>query len=116
MKTHEVIWYESEDGHMFTDQDECLEHEAKLLYHESGVRFYNVDWKPVEFITKDDWTYNNTYYMVFDRAKEKETRLLVDCLYYNFGWCLVKEAFNTDGDTFILKMNKAYPVSSHLVY
>ena len=116
MLKHEIVWYESNDGKLFVDENECMEHEAKLLYIESGVRFYSHDWKPIEFIVKDDWSYNNADYIVIDRTREKENKLLVDCLYNNFGWCLVKEAFDEDDDTFILKQNCIIPISSHFVY
>ena len=116
MKTHSIEWYESDDGKIFTDEMECIEYEAKLLYNESGVRFYTIDWEPVDFITKNDWTYNNSYYIVIDRSKEKENKLLIDYLNDNYGWCLVNEAFNRNEDTFILKWDKVVPVESHLVY
>ena len=115
MKQHEIVWYESDDGKMFTDQDSCMEHEAKQLYADSGVRFYTMDWKPVPFETESDWTYNNADYVVIDRSKENKK--FVDFMYDYFGWCLLKEAFDyMKGDTFVMEWNKVKPVSSHLVY
>jgi hypothetical protein len=116
MIKHECVWYESDDGNIFTDESKCMNHEVHVLYNKSGIRFYTVNWEPVEFVVTDDWTYNHSHYMVIDRSKEKENTLLINYLYDNFGWCLVKEAFYMDGDTFVLEWNKAVPVPSHLVY
>ena len=115
MKKHEVYWYESEDGKIFTDEDECMNHEAKILYGQSGVRFYKDDWSPIEFKTDNDYAYNNADCVVIDRTNENNKRF-VDYMNDNFGWCLLKDAYDMDGDTFVLEMTKVTPVSIHLVY
>lgn len=115
MTEHTISWYESEDGEIFANEDECMNHEAKILYDQSGVRFYGPNWEKLDFKVEDDQTYNECYYMVIDRTNEKNKRF-IDYMNYIFGWCLLKEAYDMDGDNFVLEMSKAIPVSSHLVY
>ena len=115
MKEHSITWYESEDGEIFLDEMECVSHEAALLYNKSGVRFYAHDWMPIDFDTVDDYTYNACNFIVIDRKNENNKRF-VDYMYYEFGWCLLKEAYDMDGDTFAIEISEVIPVSSHLVY
>lgn len=116
MKEHNIIWYESEDGKIFLDEMDCIIHEAKLLYEKSGVRFYRHDWSEVDFIAENDYAYNECDYVVIDR-KNKNSERLVDFVNDNFGWCLLKDAYEMDGDTFSFEDGwKVVPVSSHLVY
>ena len=116
MKEHHVTWYESEDGEIFVDDLDCMCYEAMILYDQSGVRFYRHDWSEVEFKAEDDYTYNECDFVAIDR-RNKNNKRFVDYMNDNFGWCLLKEAYDDmDGDTFALKMSKVIPVSSHLVY
>ena len=116
MKKHDITWYESEDGKIFLDEEDCIDHEAKLLYENSGIRFYRHDWSKIEFVPEDDYTYNECDYVVIDR-KNKNSKRFVDFVHDNFGWCLLKDAYELPGDTFVFENGlKVVPISSHLVY
>lgn len=118
MKEHNITWYESEDGKIFNDEMDCIRHEAKLLYENSGVRFYRHDWSEIDFIVYNDYTYNICDYVVIDR-KNKNSERFVDFVNDNFGWCLLKDAYDMDGDTFSFENGwepVPIPISSHLLH
>lgn len=98
MTEHTLTWYESVDGCIFKDKTECIEHELDILYHASGVRFYQGDIYIEHINTKDNYTYNYEISDIFiNRSKEAENAAFYDFLHLNYGWCLVDEALEGTG-------------------
>lgn len=97
MITHTVSWYESEDGEIFADFDECLEHDVNVLYKNSGVKFYIGD-KLIENLTiEDDRSYNEMTDIFIDREKEEENQAFLESVHYDLGWCSVQDALEGEG-------------------
>ena len=114
MTEHTISWYESADGEIFVNENECINHEAKILYDQSGVRFYGRDWAKLDFKVENDQTYNECCYIVIDR-KNKNNKRFVDYMDYIFGWCLLKEVYDMDGESFALDFSEIVPLSSRPV-
>lgn len=97
MITHTVSWYESEDGQIFADWEDCLFHEVNVLYRKSGVRFFINDKEIEELIIEDDRSYNEMTDIFIDRTKEKENAEFLESVRYDLGWCLIGYAINGTG-------------------
>ena len=98
MKEHSIVWYESEDGKIFTDELECLAHDINVLYQKSGFKFYNgrkliKEFKPVEdhFATSD--SFSNATKMTIDRSKEKENEAFMSVYEYYGCCCFISDAY-----------------------
>lgn len=97
MKEHNITWYESDDGKIFQDENECYEYELNLLYQKSGVDFY-INKEKIQWIdTKEDNAYNDMTDIVIDRSKADENKSFLDFLHNNYGWCLIEEALEGNG-------------------
>lgn len=97
MITHTVSWYESEDGEIFADWEECLAHDVNVLYKNSGVRFYIGD-KPIEnLIIENDRSYNEMTDIFIDRSMKEANMAFLESVQYDLGWCSVQYAIEGEG-------------------
>lgn len=108
MTEHSITWYESEDGKIFVDEMECLDHELNLLYKKSGFTFYVGESKVKEIETEDDKTYNEMTDIYIDRSKKEENDKFIDLLHYNYGWCYIDEAYYESDGTHYKFIESAY--------
>lgn len=97
MITHTISWYESEDGEIFVDFDECLAHDVNVLYKNSGVRFYIGD-KLIENLTiEDDRSYNEMTDIFIDRSMKEANMAFLESVHHDLGWCGVQDAIEGKG-------------------
>lgn len=97
MTTHTVSWFESDDGKIFTDAIECMNHETQEKYRKSGIRFF-IDNEEIENLLFDyDRSYNEMTDIYIDRTKEKENLEFDEAIKYGYGWSLVNEAIEGTG-------------------
>jgi len=94
MKEHSVTWYESEDGEIFTDEMECIDHELNVLYKKSGARFYK---NGVLMDELNDDSYDEVTDISIDRSLAKENDALYHFIHVNYGWCYVEDALEDSG-------------------
>ena len=97
MITHTISWYESEDGEIFADFDECLAHDVNVLYKNSGVRFYIGDKLIENLIIEDSRSYNEMTDIFIDRSKKEANMAFLESVHYDLGWCLVQDAIEREG-------------------
>lgn len=97
MITHTISWYESEDGEIFADFDECLANDVNALYKNSGVRFYIGD-KLIEYlIIKDDQSYNEMTDIFIDRSMKEANQAFLESVRHDLGWYFVLVALEGEG-------------------
>lgn len=97
MITHQLTWYESDDGLIFKEWEDCLKHEANVLYRKSGVRLYIGDQEIEELIIDDDRSYNEATDIFIDRSKVKENEDFNEFVRIDLGWCLINSAIEGGG-------------------
>ena len=97
MITHQLTWYESDDGKIFKDYEDCLLHEANFLYRKSGVRFYVGDKEVGKIIIDDDKTYNEITDIFINREKEEENKEFNELIRWDLGWLLIQSAIEGTG-------------------
>ena len=101
MITHHIEWYEAEDGEIFTDEMECLDHELQLLYQGSGCIFY-IGRKPVKSIETDgDEIYNKMTGIRVDRSNPEKIAEFREFIHWTHGWSEIEDILDGDKEGYV---------------
>ena len=103
MTKHHIIYYTSDDGMIFDNEEECYNYELQKLYEKSGVRLYE-NGHVIEKLDFD--THNNSYDIAdeiqIDREKANENMAFANELNNCYGWSLIFDAVHGTADRYQL--------------